>query len=195
MRKRRDVINYLIKKYNYKKYLEIGVSSPRRTFDQINCNYKDGVDPGGECNYKMTSNNFFKYINENQKYDIIFIDGLHLEKQAKKDILNSLDHLLSGGTIIVHDCNPREEKRQREIQVGKKWNGTVWKAFAKLRMNREDLKMYVVGIDHGIGIIQRGSQVCFPWHPDKKFTYDFLEKNRIELLNLISVREFKRILG
>ena len=112
----------------------------------------------------MTSDEFFK-IRPKKMYDIIFIDGLHLCYQTLKDINNSLDHLFFNGIIVLHDCNPLKEKYQIEnfVLAKGKWNGTVWKAFAILRMNRKDLNMYVVDVDNGCGIIEKGYQK-FSYH-------------------------------
>ena len=92
-----DIINYLIEKNNYVNYLEIGVRVPRACFNRIIAKYKDGIDPkplgSGEVNYPMTSDEFFSLIEHNKKYDIIFIDCLHLYEQTSKDIKNSLNHI------------------------------------------------------------------------------------------------------
>ena len=69
--KRSDVINQIIKKYNYDNpnYLEVGVYTGS-TFCEIMTNNKDGVDPEHYCksnyvNYKMTSDEFFeKHVNK-----------------------------------------------------------------------------------------------------------------------------------
>ena len=93
--KRYDIINALIKKNNYKTYLEIGVRD-KKCFDKINIEDKKGCDPLNEefledfsahkstltnkwhpsqvdVDFRMTSDEYFK--NYKHKYDIIFIDG------------------------------------------------------------------------------------------------------------------------
>jgi len=139
----------------------------------------------------MTSDDFFKKISKYKMYDIVFIDGLHLFQQVSKDIENSLNHLNPKGTIVVHDCNPVNKKAQLENRNKiKKWNGTVWKSFALLRMSRKDLEMYVVDVNHGCGIIRYGSQKLFKNKNSDKLDYDFLKKNRKKLLNLCSAKKF-----
>ena len=71
------------------------------------------------------------------------------------------------------------------------WNGSCWKAWAKLRSERSDLEMYVVDTDHGCGVIKLGEQKSMHL-PKNAFDLDFeyLENNRKELLNLITVDEF-----
>jgi predicted O-methyltransferase YrrM len=111
--KRTDVINYLISKYGYKKYLEIGVRKASDNFNKIKCETRVGVDPKprGVCTHKMTSDDFF--LQNKKMFDIVFIDGLHIEEQVEKDIKNSLAILAANGTIVVHDCNPPTEWHQR----------------------------------------------------------------------------------
>lgn len=187
--KRTDIINHLIKKNNYKRYLEIGVRDPESNLDLIDIEHKDGVDPAGRCNYPVTSDDFFEQLDKNVKYDIIFIDGLHLDYQVEKDITNSLKHLSEGGTIVMHDCSPiKEEHQVEEYVVGTTWNGTTWKAYVKFRMTNKNLSMFVVDTDHGVGVITKGKQTLYP----KSDILDFklLDENRKELLNLITPEQF-----
>lgn len=192
--KRFDIINYLIEQNNYVNYLEIGVCDGDN-FGNIKVKHKDAVDPnpigkGIEyTNYKITSDEFFNFINDYDdiKYDIIFIDGLHHWEQVEKDLVNSLNHLESDGIIVMHDCNPMFEVTQRRYAVVGAWNGDTWKAFAKFRMTSDDLEMCVVDTDHGVGIVKKGTQELYPL---SELEYPLLNDNRKELLNLITTDEF-----
>ncbi len=191
IKKKSEVINFLISQNNYSCYLEIGVNEPSVNFDKIKCPYKDGVDIAGKCNYVMSSDDFFNSIETERVYDIIFIDGLHTCEQVLKDIKNSLKHLVPNGVIVAHDCNPLSKKRQAETgDRGKKWNGTAWKAIVILRMTMPDLMVYVVDISNGMGIIKKGKQDLLKKVSKDKLTYNFLKKNRNKLLNLHSVKRF-----
>jgi hypothetical protein len=205
---RYDILNDLISKYKFKKYLEIGVRNPDECFDLVKCEIKHSVDPGYEnpnanIDYKFTSDSFFNLLKSNElnlqpdyKWDIIFIDGLHISTQVDKDITNSLDHLNKDGIIVLHDCNPPELWYAREdyivdgIAYG--WNGTVWKAIYKLRSTRPDLFICTVDTDYGIGIIKRGSQNCCEFD-NPYYEYRQFEKNKKDYLNLVSIEEYKRI--
>ena len=184
-----QVINLIIIRFGYNRYLEIGVRNPKTNFNKINCRYKVGVDPVGEPTFKGTSDDFFKQNKD--IFDIIFIDGLHLEEQTDKDIQNSLNALSPDGTIVMHDCNPTTYDRQVEIYRGGNhaWNGTVWKSYVKLRMSNKNLKMCVIDTDEGLGIIRKGQQNIFK-NKIEKLTYDFFDKNRNSLLNLITIDKF-----
>ena len=142
----------------------------------------------------MESDQFFKEIKENKKYDLIFIDGLHTFEQTKKDIQNSLKHLSEEGTIIIHDCNPKTEWHQRGIEYfhdGEEWNGTTWKAFIELRCTSPHLSMYTIDTDHGCGIIKYGKQKLYRQADLKTcLEWEYFETNKKEILKLISINEF-----
>lgn len=200
---RADIINSFAKKYGCKSYLEIGVGKGA-TYKNVKTMNRIGVDPNYECDYRMTSDEFFEKYS--QKFDIIFIDALHLANQAYKDINNALKSLTSKGFILVHDCNPTHELLQKlpskpelagilewckDNKGNNAWTGDVWKAFVQFRMNRNDLTCYVIDADFGIGVLCKGSQKVFP---EKKtianLDYSFLEKNRKKLLDLRSPIEW-----
>ena len=186
---RYDIINYIIQKYNYKKYLEIGVRDGG-CFKHVCIDYKDSVDPvaGDYVKNIMTSDEYFKKLNPGFMFDIIFIDGLHRDYQVYNDIINSLKHLQASGTIVCHDMNPPFEVVQREENILGDWNGDCWKAFVRLRMQRTDLTMFTIDTDWGLGVIRKGKQELIPM--SEKLDYSYLEQNRREVLNLISVEEF-----
>jgi len=191
--KRYNIINYLIKKFNYKSYLEIGVARGNN-FNKIKCNHKDGVDPKGRgANYKITSDKFFS--KNRKKYDLIFIDGLHVEEQVNRDIKNSLKHLSKNGIIVIHDCNPPTWKHQAVPRQQLMWNGTVWKSFVKLRCTNPNLFMFVIDTDWGCGIIKRGKQELYNKKSLKEcLEWEYFKNHKKELLNLKSIQEFKKIL-
>jgi hypothetical protein len=185
---RTDIINAIAKKINAKSYLEIGVDNGVN-FEKVNCEYKVGVDPNSQLPniISMTSDEFFAQNKE--KFDLIFIDGLHTYEQVYKDIINSLNVLNPNGYIICHDTNPISEERQTPQWNGGDWNGECWKVFVNLRRERIDLEMMTIDVDEGVSLIKRGFQV--PLNIQSELTYKELEKNRKEWLNLKNEYEFK----
>ena len=194
---RTRLINDLIKKHGYEKYLEIGIFNADKNFNNIMASYKAGVDPSKFGNfksknkYKMTSDKFFEQNTE--KFDIVFIDGLHHDDQVYTDINNSLECLNELGTIVCHDMNPWCEDVQITPRKGGSgpWTGNCWKAWVKLRQERSDLSMSVVDDDAGLGVIQRGSQKILVIPEGVNIEYKELELNRKIWLNLISPKDFK----
>jgi hypothetical protein len=195
---RTDLLNYLAMTIAAGRYLEIGVSDPYANFDRVRIRVKHGVDPSPRrpLAYEMTSDEFFAKLASDCCYDLIFVDGLHIAEQAERDILNALGHLSSEGMIVVHDCNPQSDQEQREEYDGTAiWSGTTWKAWVKLRATRPDLTMRVVDIDHGCGIIQRGSQhlARVPSVRYDDLSYSLLDGQRADVLNLIPATAVKRL--
>ncbi|OGF21719.1 hypothetical protein A2Y83_03285 [Candidatus Falkowbacteria bacterium RBG_13_39_14] len=198
---RSQLINIIIQHYGYKTYLEIGVNTPAQpgwNFDNIKIETKHGVDPSEKvkATFKTTSDEFFdKHIS--MKYDIIFIDGLHLFEQVYRDIINSLKWLNDNGAIVVHDCNPLLEKTQRRIHTSGAWHGDVWKAILKLRMREAAISIYTVDTDEGCAIIQKGVQKLFEVKDSNVdiYNFTFFDANRKKILNLIDVNQFKKIMN
>ena len=191
---RNDLISTLTKNCIF---AEIGVFQGQN-IREIITEHKDGVDPGAEdklvpeINYPITSDEFFQLIKGHDiKYDIIFIDGLHHVDQVDKDISNSLNHLTKNGTIVLHDCNPPEYETQLVPRVTGYWNGDVWKSVAKVRCTNPNVQLNVVDTDWGVGVLQFGSQNLYDKENlDKVLDYYYLDQNREEILNLISIEDF-----
>lgn len=183
-----DIINHLIKKYDYKTYLEIGTEDGN-CFTKISIDYKECVDPVQKYNgltHRMTSDEFFKQ--NNKTFDIIFVDGLHTEEQCSVDIANSLKCLNENGTIVVHDCLPHCEEYTQL-----RWNGTVFKSIIDLRYNNPNLNIYVVDTDCGCGVIRRATidRICYDAVPiSLAKTYFYYNEHRDQLMNVISPQQF-----
>ncbi len=190
---RYDIINSLIKKHDYKKYLEIGIQNPEENFNKIKAEHKVSVEPQpwAPVTFKGTSDEYFNSIDNSVLFDMIFIDGLHYHEQVYKDIQNSLNHLKDGGTIICHDCLPTSEQCQNREIVGE-WTGDVWKAIARLRIESTDLEINVVDTDWGCAILRRGTNTPFTYDTNMNpYEYKFFVQHRNKLLNVISPEEFK----
>jgi hypothetical protein len=198
IRSRTDLLNYLVAKHGYRRYLEIGVRDPRENFELVTAPDKCAVDPAARrpVSHPITSDEFFarwRADGDRSPFDLVFIDGLHLADQVERDVLNSLDALADGGALVLHDCNPLTEDAQTEDFDGvKHWNGTVWKAWVKLRATRSDLSMCVVNMDEGCGVIRRGAQQLFaaPSVDYHQLDYAFLVQHRRQALNLVSLTRF-----
>ena len=203
-----DVINTLIKKYGYKNYLEIGLAHGD-CYDKISCTKKANVDPMDDPNqrvpmYKMTSDEFFENEAPSlEKWDIIFIDGLHRDFQVDKDIENSLKFLNKNGSIVLHDCSPAEERHQLISEKGgrvsaaitgtKEWNGDVWKSIVKFRSTNKDFGCMVINSDYGLGWINESIEIAEPF--EYELTYKALESNRQEYLGLVPPEYFMNLIN
>ena len=186
-----DLIEYLIKKNNYTNYLEIGCDQ-NQLFSKVIIENKIGVDPVSGGNIRKTSDDFFR--ENNDKFDIVFIDGLHTYEQVKKDILNSVNCLNVNGIILVHDCMPDSLGKQAVPRYKMQWNGDVWKAIVDLRQ-KEDLDIYTCEMDQGIVIItnKKNSSVLKLNKPIGKIKFKDYFENYKEYMRVISLPEFKKI--
>lgn len=207
--KRWDVINYLLSFLDRETtYLEIGVRNPEHCFNKIQATTKYSVDPGLEtdnnlASFKVTSDEFFKglrlggFLEKEIKFDVVFIDGLHLADQANRDIVNSFEFLKEDGFIVMHDCNPptfwnaREKFEFQYTPAEKYWNGTTWKAFVKWRMNKE-VQSCCIDSDWGIGILSKNHKFGSNLENVNPFyEYNVFDDHRKEHLNLVDFEEFK----
>ena len=210
---RTGVINYLLSLFQLEtKYLEIGVRNPDHNFNHINANIKYSVDPGLEfkpnpVDFKMTSDEFFnqlsrgKILTEDIKFDVIFIDGLHLADQVDRDIFNSLKYIKENGFIVLHDCNPPSQWHAREIHkywytpAKHYWNGTTWKAFYKWRCD-PSVNSCCIDSDWGVGILSKSQPIGnYIKNLNPFFEFMKLEETRKKSLNLIDFEELQGLVG
>jgi hypothetical protein len=213
---RTDILNYLLgicQRISGKKetnYLEIGVRIPTANFSSIKAFKKFGVDPGIEApsqdvDFRMTSDEFFKKLDGGEvltpetRFDVVFIDGLHLAEQVDRDIANALRFTKGHGFVVLHDCNPPTEWFAREQyhffrdHSRNCWNGSTWKAFLKWR-SVSSISSCCIDTDWGVGILSK-SLVLGPENtlPNPFYEYQVFSDNRVRMLNLFSFEELQRI--
>ena len=99
-----------------KKYLEIGVQAGT-TFRSLQLDHMDGVDPAflfdvkqvagnGRHMHEMKSDEFFSRNLGAEKYDLVFIDGLHTYDQTYRDFCNVLLRLHHRSIVVIDDVLP-----------------------------------------------------------------------------------------
>lgn len=178
-----ELINYLIDQRKSSGYLEISPPDQKANFTEIRCAHKT-------CTFNDISDHFFEHNEE--RFDIIFIDGLHTEEQVQKDIRNSFRFLTKGGVIILHDCMPPDawhQRDQEDFKTGENWNGTVWKAVLKY-FNSTSFRCVLLDTDWGCGIIdtsKRQLPLCVPLPEKMDFAlhYPYLLQYRMSLANYL----------
>jgi len=181
------ILNHLAQRINAQSYLEIGVCNGY-VFNNIKVAHKIGVDPSSVsvANVRMHSDDFF--ATHDLRFDLIYIDGLHVADQVERDINNSLKILNPGGFIVCHDMLPPDRECQMVPAVKDKWTGDCWKAWVKIRCVNDQLCMAVVDTDYGCGVISRGRQSLLTIDCD--LTYDAFESHKMRWMNIISVGQF-----
>lgn len=195
-----DIINNLIRWNSYKSYLEIGFWKGD-CYRLIECENKECCDPQpiteyGEyiCTYKMTSDEMFSQISPDKKWDIIFIDGLHISDFVMRDIVNSLRHLNPGGKIVVHDSLPATENAAFVGENNVTCNGTVFKTIASL--SEHNINFYTVNTDQGCCVIDyyEGAENASFFEPLDISFEEYFEKRKI-LMNIVEIEDFIREKG
>ena len=137
----------------------------------------------------MTSDDFFEQNEE--MFDIVFIDGLHIYDQVRRDIINSLLCLEDNGIILLHDCLPLTHSAHTPHRETRVWNGDVWRAIVQARTS-EIIDTAVCLIDHGVGIIcKRPNRNLLDINVDdfSKLSYEKLADNYNKWLNTIDYDE------
>lgn len=146
---RDQVVQSILDLFADPEYLEIGVNKGE-TFGKINCHRKVAVDPNflfdkdiwaEEMNnaefHQVTSDIYFESCDE--KFDLIYLDGLHTFEQTLRDFCNAISCLKPGGAILIDDTIPNSYHAampdlQRSFQIRRarndksgSWMGDVYR--------------------------------------------------------------------
>lgn len=214
---RTDVIQDILIKKKADTYLEIGVAKGDNFFPlnakqkiAVDPRFRFKLRKKLKWLFKNRDNLKAKYHQvgsddyfENEKLtcplDVAFIDGLHSYQQSLKDVNNTLKHLKDDGVIIMHDCfPPNEASAHPATSVSDaasmnlpgwtgQWCGDVWKTVCYLRSNRDDLKIFVLDCDCGLGVITKSeneSTLDLTVEDIDKLTYNELVQNKEKYLDL-----------
>lgn len=208
-----EILNYLARQLQARSYLEIGVRDPRDNFERIEIATKYSVDPGVEfkanpVDFQMTSDEFFRRLDEGDlerkpegPFDLIFIDGLHLADQVRRDIGNAMNWIRDDGLVVLHDCNPPTEWHARESYDYKTgpargcWSGTTWKAFVAARARYDSC---CIDTDWGVGILSKISRPGFTRLTNAQlqriqyFDFSTYAEDRQTFANLITFETLRR---
>jgi hypothetical protein len=156
--------------------------------------------PENECLYlyKLTSDIFF--ASNKNKFDIIFIDGLHEYEQVKRDFENSIKSLSENGVIIFHDMNPKDtickdgriitgEYRAKPFSQGGCYNGDCYKLAIDFYNGKYDYQYYTYDMDEGCMVVFPYIKIISIKRNIEKNYINFAE-NRNKILNLINAQDF-----
>ena len=187
------LVNLLVSRRKDPAYLEIGCSS-NSLFDSVPASQKTGVDPAAGGTVRATSDAFF--AQNNQSFDVIFIDGLHEYEQVQRDIVNSICFLKPGGYVALHDMLPCTWVEHHVPRISGAWTGDVWKVAFELAQSK-GIDFKIVKIDHGVGVFrltETKPEVVNLASELKNKEFDYLYNN-IGKLPLIEWQDFVQWLG
>jgi len=142
------------------------------------------------------------------KIDVCLVDGWHTYDCAIRDLTCTYELLADGGVLVVHDCLPPTELSASPIRQPSSWCGVSYKAYLDFVLVRGDLDYCTVDVDFGCGIIFKNRTTNFmedvfssihrpklvtDWfsvHHDDQTAFQFFKQNHVELLRLISAKNF-----
>ena len=162
-------------------YLEIGCYK-NDTFDAVAMPIKVGVDPERGGTVRATSDAFFAA--NTQRFDLVFIDGLHTYDQVHRDVANALKAVNPGGHIVMHDMLPGNWVEQNNPRVdGGTWTGDTWKVGFEL-LQTAGIDFRIVTVDYGVGVIRvdrPGTDLVDLSDSLTQATFEYFFKNRARL--------------
>jgi hypothetical protein len=155
-------------------YLEIGCQN-NILFDAVPMLNKIGVDPESGGTHKAYSDDFFR--TNSQYFDVIFIDGLHIYDQVRRDVINSIKFLKPGGWVALHDMLPDDAISEHvPIISSGPWCGDVWKVAFEL-VSSPGIEFKIIKIDCGVGLLRVTDS-----HADLNDLRSVLQDKRFEYL-------------
>jgi hypothetical protein len=208
---RTAAIRALMRTQGLRRYLEIGVFNghvffricsrskiavdPHFRFGPARTLVKTIVNPYNLFNryFEKSSDAFFEEdaprVLGRDGVDVVLVDGMHEYEQVLRDVDGILLYLNPGGVIVLHDCNPQTAAAALPFaeRVPGPWNGDVWKAVVHLRSLRNDLDVFVLDCDQGLGLVRRGrprTRLGLSAEHIRRLGYDDLATHRREWLGL-----------
>lgn len=188
-----DIINSFIEKRAYRSYLEVS-SDATVSFDAIKCKSKRRFTPG----VGSGSDDFF--AKNSDKFDVIFVDGVHQCEQALRDIQNAIAALSPHGVVVVHDCLPPTAEMASDVPItgGRPWCGDVFRAVSWF-FSKSRYMCYAVAADLGVGVIDTSRDaidcIKFPHASMLDLTYEEFSCNRVALAHIVSDTAFGGLLA
>lgn len=157
------------------RYLEIGLEAGR-TLENVLASHRVGVDPNplfdtenvphGVHIHATTSDDYFDLVSRREKFDLVFVDGLHTYQQTYSDVINALRHC-PNGVLLIDDVVPSDwisaipdqveslaVRRQHGID-NIDWHGDVFKMILILAEHHPELDWVTVS--------DQGNPQTFVW--------------------------------
>ncbi|KQX19427.1 MULTISPECIES: class I SAM-dependent methyltransferase [unclassified Sphingomonas] len=181
---RSDVVQAILDLYEAPSYLEIGVETGE-TFHAIRAARKVAVDvkfafdldaartavAGQDVHFhECPSDGYFERIAEDDRFDVVFIDGLHTFDQTLRDLLNAIQHLRDDGVIVIDDVLPPSYaaslpsleqniafRKARGIQPID-WMGDVYRLVFFIRDYLPGFSFATLVENHGETVLWRGTR-------------------------------------
>lgn len=212
------VIQSLLDLFEDPTYLEVGVSKGV-TFHRVTAASAVAVDPLFDFDWEaarrthptsayhqVTSDEYFgSVIGPDEKFDVIFLDGLHTYEQTLRDLLNALNHLSDRGVIVIDDVRPPTyhaslPDHARSLQVRawvrgdtKDWMGDVYRLLWFIDSFCQTLTYRTVSNNHGMAVVWRQRREAITERSIRATAELSFEQFVLEQ-HVLALRPFRRIL-
>lgn len=132
-------------------YLEIGVRNGRSL--QLAKDCAVGVDPNLRIKVplrpevalmQLKSDDYFEQLSWRCKFDMAFVDGMHLFEFAFRDVCNVSRHLSEHGVIFIDDVLPRSHEMALRERETTHWTGDVWKVIQVIEDALPDVNIMTI---------------------------------------------------
>lgn len=185
---RRDVMGGFVELYDDSRYLEVGVCRGV-TFHRVPAASKVAVDPYFQFDvqervaadpsatyHEVTSDEYFATIvDPDDRFDVIYLDGLHTHEQTLRDLMNALHHLQPSGVIVIDDTRPptylsslpdRKSfdtvRASLDLVSQKAWMGDVYRLVYFIETFCPHLSFATVSDNHGQTVVWRSRRADVP---------------------------------
>lgn len=225
-----DLINEMSTIHGYRTYLEICTPTTGNIYGAVDraryptCHrliYRCPAefDDGMPIDFRSSNLDITECVNfirtRELEYDVILVDPFHEYEPSARDLKEAVNLLNPTGTIIVHDCFPRDAAIAVPEYIDGAWCGVTYKAYLDFMLANKKLIFCTVDTDYGCGVIRRNVSlpvfqriarrvlrmiarddrryVARQWlraGNDYDATFKLLQAYSKPLLNLVSVNEF-----
>lgn len=214
-----DIINLLAWKYGLTTYLEISSATTGLRFGEIDreplklChrivyNCPSAFDDGQEVTWQSPDTHLDSILPQvfraGFSYDLVLVDSFHTLTCSARDLSLARGLLSERGVIVMHDTAPPSVDVTVPEFIEGPWAGQSYVALVDFLLSHPEIGVYVVDVDWGVAVI--GSQNAKPlnissalssaWRTLADNTEDrfgFFSTHRRELLNLVSIDEFRSL--
>jgi len=202
---RASILQQLLNPFPTPSYLEIGVNKGG-TFHALEAARKVAVDPkflfsdrpvpanGGTAAYhEITSDAYFGTVAKPaDRFDLIYLDGLHTFEQTLRDLINALDFLAPQGIIVIDDVRPntyaaslprpsdmRAAKKYLRQEADTSWMGDVYKLVFFIETFFQQFSFATLTDNHGQLVMWRQPRAKVPGRDIEYFS-------RLQFINVVT---------
>jgi hypothetical protein len=184
---RNEVVQGVLDLFDGPAYLEVGVSRGN-TFHAVTAARKVAVDPRFRFDpdeaarqdptatyHLVTSDAYFgEIVDEAERFEAIYLDGMHTFEQTLRDFTNALAFLAPGGVVVIDDVRPAsylasisdiaEHRRLKAAVKGSKgaWMGDVYRLVYFIDTFFQQITYRTVAENHGQLVAWRGRRDAVP---------------------------------